>query len=256
MPNNETLPRCNFCKYTIPEERKVFNNPGITHAYCQSPVVTENKEKESRMLMPTQERERTCDNCTPAEVYQLPKVDNWKFKVKFVPVPFEEDILWSRYRQQMAEESEEEVDEAVKAFQSFTDKKKLPSKKKKMKVKYIPQYVNEDLSGMTMSYPSKKHKRGITFDISDQWMPRAQSFPGQFQDSMKFTAVHKNYRQPEQRQAYNYQTSDSATAWAGAIREKKRINMLNDTKEGQAVVKKRKVKYRAMPAYPEARYYR
>ncbi|WAR27398.1 hypothetical protein MAR_013102 [Mya arenaria] len=67
---------------------------------------------------------------------EMPKISRWKFKLHYVPVPVEEYSMWKQYNEEVLTEHKEEVDEAVAAFQSFTDKRKSP-------VRYRPEFDPE-----------------------------------------------------------------------------------------------------------------
>lgn len=242
------LPRCNYCKYLIPNERKVYNDSAVTYACCKSPILKgDNFEAE----MGSEERMRLCDSCSPVTSFEIPKDEKWKFKVKFVPVPYEEQPLWVKYQQQIQEESEEEVDEAVKAFQSFTERKKVKSKPKKMAVKYVPHFVSD-----YVTYPGKRRKT-VHFDPVNYTFPRSKSLHEQFQDRMKFTVMHENYHQPELREIANYKKSKLHTKLTETMNDMK-VNVIGGFIEQPRPANKLrlKVKYRAMPAFPESKHHK
>ena len=253
--STDGLPRCNYCKYIIPDERKVITNTVCCKSpvpvcckspvpvCCKSPVpwtghVFEEAENEREVTL--------CDSCAPLKSFEVPNNGKWKFKVKFAPVLDEKHKLWLAYQDQIAEENE---DEAVQAFRSMTEKKKMEDiRDKPSVVKY------EDLplclkGPMSYQHPRKQRKR-VRYEGEMNRVPSSHSFPGRFQDDMKFTATHDKYRQPEFRHVTKYRDKADIAKFTGTlvtVSKDDKVRMYQETEKPQVKKLRFKVKYRAMP---------
>lgn len=147
---------------------------------------------------------------------------NYKLKVKFLPVPMEEASTWTKYHNQILEEEDDEVDEAVLAFQSLTSKKLREHKSKKFK--YMPVYAPEaqnierSLSENTGNYRHRKYRKmegkfGGTVSAD------------KFRESLQFGAIHDGYRGMDDR--VNQQGSKA--------RDNKRGVNLNDARNRKSL---------------------
>ena len=191
----------------------------------------------------------------PVDV-EMPKMSQWKFRVRFVPVPIEEGETWRRYNDEMETRHLQEVDEAVAAFQSFTDKPQVP-------VHYRPEYDPRMGEGYALNqfyrYANKRNMEYYSSGKQSDTKHKGKAFTSDFHDSMNFVATHYGYRSYNERQK---KSGVDKTAGSKDLKldlktrsdpgQREKMTMKDSDRhkmEPQSDRSPLKVKFRATPAY-------
>jgi hypothetical protein len=177
---------------------------------------------------------------------EFPKTDNWKLKVKFVPMPIEDSDIWNKYKDTIVTEEEHEVDEAVKAFQSFTENKHHSQKPAYPKVRYVPQFTADNENWHSAKHQSRAHDNYKDY----VWRSKMKNFglsrsADDFRESFKFVSMHDKYRTPKHRDKKMITIQDTGQM------ENCSLNQPRQNGQGQDFTRKLKVKFRPMPSFGE-----
>lgn len=141
---------------------------------------------------------------------EFPKTEKWKFKIKFVPMPIDGSEIWNKYKKEIVKENEAEVDEAVKAFQSFTQNKKASQRHAYHRVRYFPQFTPEDHSQRYNKHRTRTPDpyKEFLWRSKNKHLAFAHSFD-KFRDSMKFVLMHDGYRKNKEENYSKIQEKDT-----------------------------------------------
>lgn len=130
---------------------------------------------------------------------ELPKAKRWKFKIKFVPMPVGNIEAWEKYERQIENEHGPEMDEAVKAFQSFMQTKKSVHRPDYTEVRYVPQFSPEE----QVRHYGKSKSRADNYN-EYFWRSKIKQLGFDrsvydFREPLKYAAVHDGYRRADER---------------------------------------------------------
>ena len=127
----------------------------------------------------------------PVPEPRYPKPVKSKIRIKFVPLPLEEDLShWERYNEEMIEE-EKDADETIQAFLNLTARHK--NRKKVRNIHFVPRCLSDDVGLDLSDRKKKKVKMKVGFDTND------------FKDTYPLPILYNTYRPVDRRnQDYRY----------------------------------------------------